>query len=183
MSRKIKRIRTGGQSGVDRAALDVARELNIEICGWCPSGGWAEDYTTPPGLLSDYPELTETPSEGTTQRTLWNMRDADAILTIIPGDSGKSEGTEVGVREGEHLQKPMFTARGVEDAEEISAWMWSLALGGEFETGAADVMSGSDAVFGIELCVGGPRASECPEGYQVTMEILEKVLKTMRLEQ
>ena len=44
MSRKIKRIRTGGQSGVDRAALDVARALNIEICGWCPRGGWAEDY-------------------------------------------------------------------------------------------------------------------------------------------
>ena len=77
MSRKIRKIRTGGQSGVDRAALDVARELNIEICGWCPRGGWAEDYTTPPGLLSDYPELTETPSAGTTQRTLWNMRDAD----------------------------------------------------------------------------------------------------------
>ena len=86
MSRKIRKIRTGGQSGVDRAALDVARELNIEICGWCPRGGWAEDYTTPPGLLSDYPELTETPSAGTTQRTLWNMRDADAILTIIPRD-------------------------------------------------------------------------------------------------
>ena len=36
VSNKIRRIRTGGQSGVDRAALDVARELNIEICGWCP---------------------------------------------------------------------------------------------------------------------------------------------------
>ena len=41
VSRKIRRIRTGGQSGVDRAALDVARELNIEICGWCPRDGWA----------------------------------------------------------------------------------------------------------------------------------------------
>ena len=76
MSRKIKRIRTGGQSGVDRAASDVARALNIEICGWCPRGGWAEDYVTPPGLLSNYPELTETPSEGTTQRTLWTFAKA-----------------------------------------------------------------------------------------------------------
>ena len=153
MNLAITRIRSGGQSGVDRAALDFGRKHNIEICGWCPKGGWAEDY----------PE--------------------QAILTIMPEGSGESKGTQLGVQEGIELGKPMFTARGVEDAEEISAWMWSLALGGEFETGAADVMSGSDAVFGIELCVGGPRASECPEGYQVTMEILEKVLKTMRLEQ
>lgn len=83
-ARKIARIRTGGQSGVDRAALDFAIERNIPYSGWCPKGGWAEDYPDPPGLLRDYPELQETPSSGTEQRTRWNMRDADAILTIIP---------------------------------------------------------------------------------------------------
>ena len=51
--RKIARIRTGGQSGVDRAALDFAIEHNIPYCGWCPKGGWAEDYPDPPGLLRD----------------------------------------------------------------------------------------------------------------------------------
>ena len=40
MANKIKRIRSGGQTGVDRAALDVARKYHIEICGWCPKGGW-----------------------------------------------------------------------------------------------------------------------------------------------
>ena len=185
MNLAITRIRSGGQSGVDRAALDFARKHNIEICGWCPKGGWAEDYPDAPGVLALYPELKETPEAEPWQRTLWNMRDAQAILTIMPEGSGESKGTQLGVQEGIELGKPMFTARGVEDAEEISAWMWSLALGGEFETGAADVMSGSDAengsgaVFGIELCVGGPRASECPEGYQVSMEILEKVLVLM----
>ena len=82
MTNKIKRIRTGGQTGVDRAALDTARKYGIEICGWCPKGGWAEDYPSPPGLLAVYPELNETPSAGTSQRTRWNMRDTDAILTI-----------------------------------------------------------------------------------------------------
>ena len=164
MSRKIKRIRTGGQSGVDRAALDVARALNIEICGWCPRGGWAEDYVTPPGLLSNYPELTETPSEGTTQRTLWNMRDADAILTIIPKDSGKSEGTEVGVREGEHLQKPMFTASGIEDAEAVIRWLDSLPEE-------------------LDLSIGGPRASECPNAYEVTRMLLIDMLSKIRAEE
>lgn len=96
---KIRRIRTGGQTGVDRAALDTARKYGIEICGWCPNGGWAEDYPSAPGLLKDYPELQETPSEETTQRTLWNIRDADAVLTIIPEGSAESSGTEVGVQE------------------------------------------------------------------------------------
>lgn len=55
--RKIAIIRTGGQSGVDRAALDFAIEHGIPYCGWCPKGDWAEDYPDPPGLLRDYSEL------------------------------------------------------------------------------------------------------------------------------
>lgn len=74
--RKIAKIRTGGQSGVDRAAMDFAIEHGIPYCGWCPKGGWAEDYPDPPGLLRDYPELQETSSSGTEQRTKWNMREA-----------------------------------------------------------------------------------------------------------
>lgn len=157
MNTKILRIRTGGQSGVDRAAMDIARKHHIEICGWCPKGGWAEDYPLPPGLLADYPELQETPSRGTTQRTLWNMRDADAILTIMPKDSGESKGTEIGVQEGILLQKPMFTARGEEDISGIIAWLRTLP-------------------DGLDLSVGGPRASECPHAYEQTWRILESVL-------
>ena len=48
MSRKIV---SGGQTGVDRAALDAAIELGIEYGGWCPNGGWAEDHVIPPGVL------------------------------------------------------------------------------------------------------------------------------------
>ena len=56
----VARIRSGGQTGVDRAALDTARKYNIEICGWCPKGGWAEDYLEAPGILAEYLELKET---------------------------------------------------------------------------------------------------------------------------
>ena len=178
----ITRIRSGEQSGVDRAALDFARKHNMEICGWCPKGGWAEDYPVAPGILAVYSELQETPESEPWQRTLWNMRDAQAILTIMPEGSGESKGTELGVQEGMELGKPMFTACGVEDAAKIAAWLRSLAAGGVAESG---VVAGSDAVAGsasansIELCIGGPRASECPEGYRVTMEILEKVLEEL----
>ena len=42
------RIVSGGQTGVDRAALGVAIELGIEYGGWCPRGGLADDHVTPP---------------------------------------------------------------------------------------------------------------------------------------
>ena len=156
ITQKISRIRTGGQSGVDRAAMDFAREWNIPLCGWCPKGGWAEDYPEPPGLLRDYPEMTETPSEGTEQRTKWNIRDCDASLTIIPWGSGPSEGTETGLEEGRNLGKPMFTATSLEDIPDIVQWLRSLP-------------------DGIELGVGGPRASECSEAYDAAKAILNEV--------
>src|SRR3974390_1047297 len=40
---KMLKIASGGQTGVDRAALDIACELGIAYRGWCPKGGWAED--------------------------------------------------------------------------------------------------------------------------------------------
>lgn len=155
---KIKRIRAGGQSGVDRAAMDFAREHGIPLCGWCPKKGWAEDYPDPPGLLADYPELTETPSEGTEQRTKWNMRDSDAILTIIPEGSGSSPGTETGLAEGEALGKPMYTATNLDDIKYIVKWVKSLP-------------------DDTELCVGGPRASECPKAYDTAKAILNALFE------
>lgn len=157
--RNISGIRTGGQSGVDRAAMDFAKEYGIPLCGWCPKNGWAEDYPDAPGLLADYPELVETPSEDTAQRTKWNMRDSDAILTIIPEGSGISPGTETGLAEGEALGKPMYTATGLDDVPEIARWINTLP-------------------DDTELCVGGPRASECPEAYDITKAILNALFES-----
>lgn len=153
LKKKISKIRTGGQSGVDRAAMDFARKKEIPLCGWCPKNGWAEDYPNPPGLLNDYPELTETPSKGTEQRTKWNMRDGDAILTIMPEKTVFSPGTNVGLEEGIILSKPMYTAEGLTDVPDIVSWIQSLP-------------------YGVELCIGGPRASEWSEAYETTMAIL-----------
>lgn len=160
IKKMISRIRTGGQSGVDRAAMDFSREQGSPLCGWCPKNGWAEDYTDPPGLLIDYPEFTETPSEGTRQRTKWNMRDCDAILTIIPEGSSSSPGTIVGLEEGSLLSKPMYTAVGIEDVPNIIDWIKSLPKG-------------------TELCIGGPRASECLKAYDVAKAILNSVAETL----
>ena len=56
------KIISGGQTGVDRAALDLAIERGTEWGGWCPKGGWAEELPNPPGLLRQYPKLKGNPS-------------------------------------------------------------------------------------------------------------------------
>ena len=80
------KIISGGQTGVDRAALDVAIERQMAWGGWCPKGGWAEDLPNPPGLLARYPKLRETPLPHPLQRTRWNVRDSDATLIITDHD-------------------------------------------------------------------------------------------------
>lgn len=85
------------------------------------------------------------------------MRDAGAILAIILEGSAKSQGTQVGLEEGEHLGKPMFTAAGLKDVPEILRWISTLP-------------------DGTELCVGGPRASECPEVYETAKAVLTALL-------
>ena len=76
----LKKIVSGGQTGVDRAALDAARELGIPHGGWCPRGRLAED-----GRIRRRYRLAETPSAGYAQRTGWNVRGSGATLIINRG--------------------------------------------------------------------------------------------------
>jgi hypothetical protein len=61
---RLRRVVSGGQTGVDRAALDAARDAGLAVGGWCPRGRRAEDGRIPAG----YP-LEETPSPRYPQRT------------------------------------------------------------------------------------------------------------------
>ena len=76
----IEKIISGGQNGVDRAALDVAIALSIPHGGLVPAGRGAED-----GRIPEHYTLQETPSSETPQRTEWNVRDSDATLIISNG--------------------------------------------------------------------------------------------------
>ena len=73
----LRRVVSGGQTGVDRAALDVAIALGFAHGGWCPAGRLAEDGP----IDARYP-LRETPSADPSQRTEWNVRDSDATLVL-----------------------------------------------------------------------------------------------------
>lgn len=73
----VKFIISGGQSGVDRAALDLALELGIPCGGWCPKGARAED-----GPINPAYKLKETRNDTTDERTTLNVRDSDGTLII-----------------------------------------------------------------------------------------------------
>jgi hypothetical protein len=74
---RIITIVSGGQTGVDRAALDFAIEHAIPHDGWCPRGRLAED-----GPIAAKYQLRETPSRRYAQRTEWNVRDSDATIVF-----------------------------------------------------------------------------------------------------
>jgi len=79
----IEFIVSGGQTGADRAALDVALALGIPYGGWCPAGRRAEDGVIP----ARYANLTETPGRNYRQRTEWNVRDSDYTLILVRGQT------------------------------------------------------------------------------------------------
>jgi hypothetical protein len=76
----LEKIVSGGQTGVDRAALDAALATGLACGGWCPRGRWAEDGP----IASRYP-LVETPQATPAQRTAWNVRDTEATLVVTRG--------------------------------------------------------------------------------------------------
>ena len=78
--RRAFHIVSGGQTGVDRAALDAAMTLGIPAGGWCPKGRRAED-----GRISRRYRLRETPTRDYAQRTEWNVRDSHGTLIVNLG--------------------------------------------------------------------------------------------------
>jgi hypothetical protein len=73
----VARIVSGGQTGVDRAALDVAIRLGIPCGGWVPRGRRAED-----GPLPGHYPMQETNSRVYASRTQRNVEDSDATLIL-----------------------------------------------------------------------------------------------------
>src|ERR1700722_8066936 len=103
------KLLSGGQSGVDRAVLDVALAQDIDYGGWCPKGGWAEDLPEPPGLLAKYPLLKETPLADPAQRTEWNVRDADACMILADAeDLAVSSGTALAEELAHRYRRPLL---------------------------------------------------------------------------
>lgn len=97
----IKKIISGGQTGVDRAALDVAMDLGIACGGWCPEGRNADD-----GPIPDRYPLQETEGMDHTVRTEHNVRDSDGTLMFYRGEL--QGGTAYAVLMAHQLKRPVM---------------------------------------------------------------------------
>jgi hypothetical protein len=160
----VMKIISGGQTGVDRAALDVAIARGMDWGGWCPKGGWAEDLPNPPGVLASYPRLKEAPLPNPVQRTEWNVRDSDAALIITDAEGlSVSIGSRRAHRWAQQHGKPELVVDA--SAPEASAL-------------AAAWLDAQRKRFGphMTLSVGGPRESEAPGIYARAKLLMMSVL-------
>jgi hypothetical protein len=147
----IDRIISGGQTGVDRAALDVAIKLAIAHGGWIPRGRLTEN-----GPLPQKYKMKETRSASYSRRTLKNVLDADGTLIISRGPlSGGSEYTrDMAIKHNRpwlHIDLNRIAA--FQAANIINDWILQKKI--------------------AVLNVAGPRASKDPAIYQNTFNIIE----------
>lgn len=137
----LLQVCSGGQTGVDRAALDAVLALpagaGISAGGWCPQGRLAED-----GALDPRYPLRETPDSDPAQRTEWNVRDADATLLLHRGVL--AGGTALTAQVAARLDKPLLQVdlNRPHSVDDIRAWLERQGV--------------------CVLNVAGPRESECP---------------------
>ena len=114
----IDRLISGGQTGVDRAALAVALELGVPCGGWCPRGRRAEDGRIP----AEFP-LKECTSRNYAVRTRLNVEESDGTLILSRGElTGGTALTESIARQ---LGKPCLVIDLVAefDAQPVEEWI------------------------------------------------------------
>jgi hypothetical protein len=75
---ELTKIVSGGQTGVDRGALDAALAAKFSCGGWCPADRRAEDGSIP----ERYP-LTPLAGAGYRERTRQNVIDSDGTAIVF----------------------------------------------------------------------------------------------------
>lgn len=94
-------IVTGGQTGADRAAMDVALSMGLPLRGWCPKGRASES-----GRIEEVYPLQETGSDDPAVRTEMNVIDSDATLVLTIGEA--RDGTPLTEQCAERHGRPML---------------------------------------------------------------------------
>jgi len=151
---KISKIMSGGQTGVDRAALDVAMKLDIPCGGWCPKGRKAED-----GIIDSKYPLKETESADYEVRTRQNILDSDGTLVLTMGEM-MTGGTKLTFDLPPKLGKPVFTIDMTKNVDSKNFHNW-------IENNQIKILN-----------IGGPRESFQPgKVYSTAYEVLMRLLK------
>ena len=154
MNRAFKII-SGGQTGVDRAALKWALANHVPHGGWCPAGRKAEDGRIPVRF-----RLTPTRSRTYAVRTRWNVRDSDATV-IVSVHRRLAGGSQRTARLARQLDRPLLhltAALGVTDAARtLRTFLQRHKI--------------------TRLNIAGPRASEEPDAGEFASAVLRQAFK------
>lgn len=150
----LQKIVSGGQTGVDRAALDAALAANFPCGGWCPEGRLAED-----GRISTRYPLTELPGSDYVARTRQNVVDSDGTLIFYFGKL--RGGTEKTMHFCQELSKPYQLI----DGSHI-----------KLEEAVASALTFIREKRISVLNVAGPRASQFAAGHSYAYEVLAKLI-------
>jgi hypothetical protein len=145
------KIISGGQTGVDRAALDVALNHGIECDGWCPAGRLDEL-----GRIPDRYPVKELKEGGYAKRTLQNVKDSDGTV-IIYFDQLRG-GTEYTVECCNQLHRPHVLIDAAKTSSECAAKLMANLV----RNHKIDILN-----------VAGPRKSEWANGYTYAFRTLE----------
>ena len=151
------KILSGGQTGVDRGALDAALEAGVACGGWCPRGRLAEDGTIP----AHYP-LEETDSPRYSMRTRQNVLDSD--VTVIIFFEQPKGGTALTLQYCRQLAKPQLLIDASNTAPERAAE--------QIARFCADTAA-------RRLNLAGPRASDETRAYDYTRQTLSTLLSEL----
>jgi hypothetical protein len=157
----ITKLISGGQSGVDRAALDFALKFNISHGGWIPKGRIAED-----GPLPAKYQLQEMPTSSYPKRTEQNVFDSDATLIFSRGKP--TGGTE-------------YTRKMVLKHKKQMIYI-DLKLKTSYDA-AYEILSSIEFHHINILNVAGPRASKDPAIYNDVFKILDMAYKIHTVDQ
>ena len=161
----VLRVVSGGQTGVDRAALDAALEADVPIGGWCPRGRRSEAGLIP----REYP-LQETEARSYAVRTEWNVRDSDGTLILTMGEI--SSGTRLTLNFARQLLKPVKVVHLQPDSGQ-SLFSDQNSLNEQMESVVEWLIAHRICI----LNVAGPRGSSHKDVYGEAKAFIEQLLK------